>query len=278
MGNDFSKDYSVHGLYRFESGALLIDSSGRGNHLTDISTVPPIAESAGDFREGACCADFEFTTSQNRASRDDGDLSAGFPLKNGDTNALVSWALWFKQESSPGAGQQRYIISKYGIGNYKRSLAFGTSGSAPADLHISWGYGIASALTWNPYLNLTSGQWYHIGIAADGINQTCLVRFYDLNADTAYTYYKDNWGQTMNIGDGAFVIGGLDLTSSNSWDGLIDEAVVFNRLLTVDLFDYIRLGTYAEEYGEPLGPTMDQLMRHGTWFSDGIKQSMFWAD
>lgn len=28
----------------------------------------------------------------------------------------------------------------------------------------------------------------------------------------------------------------------------------------------------------PTGPTMAQLMRHGIWFSDGIKQSMFWAD
>jgi hypothetical protein len=32
------------------------------------------------------------------------------------------------------------------------------------------------------------------------------------------------------------------------------------------------------EYGEEiLGPTQDQLLRHGTWFGDGIKQKMSWA-
>jgi hypothetical protein len=34
------------------------------------------------------------------------------------------------------------------------------------------------------------------------------------------------------------------------------------------------------EYAEPVpvsGPTQEQLLRHGTWFSGGVKQRMWWA-
>jgi hypothetical protein len=34
---------------------------------------------------------------------------------------------------------------------------------------------------------------------------------------------------------------------------------------------------YTEPPPAPTGPLMAQLMRHGTWFGDGIKQKMWWA-
>jgi hypothetical protein len=35
---------------------------------------------------------------------------------------------------------------------------------------------------------------------------------------------------------------------------------------------------YAEVQVIPTGPTTDQVMRHGNWFSGGVEQSFFWAD
>ena len=51
-----------------------------------------------NFKEGSASADFESTLSQYMSIAD-ASLNAGFPLKNGDTNKVISVCFWIKIES-----------------------------------------------------------------------------------------------------------------------------------------------------------------------------------
>lgn len=236
MANDFSADPSCKALLRFESGALGTDSKG-GNTLTPSASSP--ASNTVAFKEGAGCADFENSSNQ-WFSRTDANLDAGFPLKNGDSVKKISVCFWCKPESS---GNFQIIFNKGATSKQSFSVnRYQTTGI----LYLVNGYG--TGVDYELWLNvatLTNGKWYHIGIAHDGVSRTVLVRIFDDTAGTAATY-THAWTNDTNVEDGPMVIGtDGDFATTNDYDGLLDELVVFNRLLAADEFDRIRAGTYA---------------------------------
>ncbi len=236
--NDFSSDPNCAGLWRMESGALTTDSSGNGNTLT-ASASPPTADTA-NYREGAASGDFELDNSQYLTIAD-ASLSAGFPLKSGDTNKKITVCCWIKPESLPYAGSYRYIVSKYGATTNKRSFALTLYGSSVAVL-VGYNAGssfvsIASTAT------VAVGKWYHIGAVLDDGNQEVGIRIYDADAGTI-SFRWGNPGQAVAVADAAFRIGDR-ADGGFSFDGLIDEVAVFNRALSFDEIDRIRAGTYT---------------------------------
>ena len=225
MANDFSSDASCKALWSFESGALSADSKGT-NTLTASDPAP--AESTGDFKEGACCADFE-NDNNNWFYCNDADLDAGFPLKDGDTTKQITVGCWVKPESW---GNDRYIWSKHISADGYRGLGLmlyyklvklywcHNSGNSYYALNLNSDAG---------FPGLENGQWYWIGVAADGVAKTLTVLLYDLNADSIYkhTYTLAN---ELWVADTPFVIGNRgNLDTGYDFDGLIDEVVVFNR-------------------------------------------------
>ena len=115
MANDFSGDANCVALWRYESGALDVDSIG-GNDLT-ASGIFPTANTT-DYKEGAGSADFEKGSFQY-LRRNDVNLDAGFPLKSGDANKKISVCSWFQMEST---GTQMGLFTKYDGAQNKRSL------------------------------------------------------------------------------------------------------------------------------------------------------------
>ena len=234
--NDFSGDGNCVALYRFESGALTTDSKGT-NTLSANGT--PTAD-AVDYKEGSGCVDLEVTAPAESYERADASLSADFPFKKDTANKTISLAFWCKLES---AATWRMLSGKSVASNYfPYFVGIGATGNL--ELYI------ADGLTNENYVygtTLTTGIWYHIGITYEDAGKTYRIRVWDdnagalLGADLTGTGSKNAY---MGV-DGAFAVGGYRSGTTFSFDGKIDEFVVFNDVLTADEIDQIRTGTYA---------------------------------
>lgn len=236
MANDFTTDANCVALWRFESGALTTDDIG-----TNTLTNNGAAEDTTNYMEGECCADFE-RGDVAYLYIEEGDLDAGYPLKTGDTAMVISLAFWALPESDPTSSYRHVIYSNWNDLECK-GFEVGIFASGGPKLYVSMGY-LGSSETWFP-ATLSAGTKYHVGVAFDGVNKTCLIRVWDDTAETATSY-------THTFSNG-LVLGGYDLVignsarkiSSHAYDGLVDELVVFNALRTATAFDMMRAADYS---------------------------------
>ena len=229
MANIFTTDPNCVALWKFESGALVTDSIGT-NTLTNYG----VAEDAVNFKEGACAADFELADSDYML-RADADLSAGFPLKNAAGNLQYSFAFWIKFESITAITS---IITK---GSFARGMTLDITADGVLTLtHYA-------STVWN-IATLVTGRWYHIGVSSDTAAKTAMARIWDDTAGSGATYTNTFSATLADTSSIDFIIGTYYNRLSRFFDGLIDELVVFNSVLTAADFDLIRAGIY----GNPL--------------------------
>ena len=229
MANDFSGDSSVKALWRFEPGALAVDSVG-GNTLVPSSS-PPTSDII-NYKEGSGSAFFNYALSQSY-NVVDGSLDAGFPFKGGTTNQVGTFCFWIRLASDPG---------------YQRFFYKGASGQSEIMVDTYGGYFRAVIITpggglqyWN-ISNYIVGHNYHFTVLLDGPNQTFNVIVFDETANTTITYSHSLYGViTVNTGDYYLA----STYSGQFLSGNIDEFVVFNRIITSDEADAIRSGTYS---------------------------------
>jgi hypothetical protein len=231
MANDFSTDPRVKALFRFEND--LNDSKG-GNHLTDHNTV---SFTSTDKREGSYAADFEKDNAE-WGSRSDSQLDAGFPLKSDDVVKKIALCFWIKPESYIYPG---YLVAKFDI-NGRRSFAVVRDSS----LKLYCGYNNGdSAETIDTGYSIYNSEWYHFGISVDGVNRMAYIRIFRASNSTVTEYFK-TFANQLHVEDADFTIGARhDGNASSCHDGLLDEVVVFNELLTAKEIDAIRSGTYS---------------------------------
>lgn len=247
--NAFDSDPACKALWRFESGALTTDSIG-SNDLTNSG----VAESTGTYFEGSCAADFEYNDNDYFVIADD-DLDAGFPLKSGDTSKVISVAFWLKPESTKGG----WVFCK-GCDiddNASFSIQCQYRSSGWVNLVIRNGYDSGTNIeTWMPDY-FAAGQVCHITVMHDGVNKTSTLRIYYSPSGTTRTYTV-NWAHETSVTDASLAIGSRsDLASGMSFDGIVDEVVVFNRLLSVAEADAIRQGIF--KFGSSVFASCDAL-------------------
>jgi hypothetical protein len=240
QGNRFDQDPHCQAVWKFENN--LLDSLG-GNHLTGGGD-PPITFDETDKKEGQCSADFEWDHG-NYASRPDADLSPGFPLKSGDTNKKISLCLWVNPETVWLETTEEHkfmarLAGKWRYGAYSLLVC-----QRKDKLTIFWGYnGGASTRRYNTGIVLPQDEWSHIGVVVDGVAKTIYVRVYRVSNDTIYEYSQIALAElavTTAIWGVADRGDGYDFTS---FDGKLDELVVFDDLLTPQEIDEIRQGIY----------------------------------
>lgn len=241
MANNFVEDISCIAFWDFESGALDVDSRGRKNTLYTDDVVANVTS----YKRGAASADFERSNTAY-FSLLSYNANVHFPLiRVEDEDKLLSVAFWFNVESVQVA-QSTYLLA-FGRGDMNtRSFAVYLG---PSSIKVANGYnGGASWEVYDTLYTLSLGQWYHIGIAHDGVNKTLTIRLWDETGATATTF-THTWTNETNVENSVFSLGIELTTSSNCYDGLMDEAVVFDRLLSVDEFDDIRSNVYAPPEG-----------------------------
>jgi len=143
-------------------------------------------------------------------------------------------------ESNPGTSAYAAIVSKWATG--KLSFWLGINN---ATFNLLWGYS-GGASQYSYALNAsTAGRWYHFTVILDGVGKTYTVYVWDDTAQTTTTY-SGSPGNEINVEDAEFCIGCQD-GGANYFDGIIDEVVVFDRLLSSAEANAIRTGTYDEQ-------------------------------
>jgi hypothetical protein len=220
---------SCQAIWNFESGALTVDSK-RGNTLNDNYYVSE-SSGVGGFKRGTCAADFEASDFQY-FDMDDSNLNSSFPLKSGDAVKQISVCFWMKPETVTG---QMRLFNKYNATIDKRSFAVGIYNSK---LQIAWGTGTA-VTNYAPGLTLIIGNWYHVAVAADGVNKSVHARVWD-DTNSSVNDYTYTPASVLYVGDSPLVIGNQDDYLSYAFDGVLDEMAVFNSLLTSSDIDNIR--------------------------------------
>jgi hypothetical protein len=144
-------------------------------------------------------------------------------------------------------------------------------------------------------VSLTTGKWYHIAAIYDGSR----VRIY-VNGQLTGTGSQDISGNILNS-DSEVHFGKSSSANIDYFNGMLDEVRVYNRALSADeiLLQYdsrMKYVQYSPMFSRwdnntdldlylsgltvnytPDGPTMDQVMRHGKWFTGGVKQPYWWA-
>ena len=235
--NDFSRDKSCLCHYRFEDGALTTDSKGLMN--LNASANPPTVY-LDDYKEGLACA--QFTQSLNTYYYvTDANLPSDFPMKNGESGRTFTICCWVK-----GSGaSQKTIWNKWVSGQYSMILftdpATGTFRLGDG-AYYSWAQTVHDSGV--PFY---AGEWYHVAVAVDGgSSRTAMIRIYKAStgvvsgAAFTLTYAGQLW-----LGTADFRIGSNQDNTTQAWNGLIDEFVIFNRYLNVDEIDAVRSGTYT---------------------------------
>ena len=98
------------------------------------------------------------------------------------------------------------------------------------------------------YTNLTTGVWYHIGATFDNTTKEWQLRVWDDNAKTEAYYANGTATNNISLTDAPFAIGAWFNGGTPVYpiDGLIDEVVVFDDILTTGEIDKIRQGTYDD--------------------------------
>lgn len=239
MANDFSRA-DVFAAWRFESGALDVDA----NALNALSLVNTPTEDTTNMMEGSCCMSLAAASSQY-AKRADADLSAGFPLKSGDTSKIITVTCWVRPTTVDA--NKRVIWSKHKNETGKRCLALvhnstqiylrhNVTGATVTDLSMAFG-------------PMTANQKYFIRVSVDGIGVggTPVYWFSIFNVTAGTWYHKSGVtaAGSLSIGNADWRIGAdEDLTANCYFDGQIDEVVVSNLRLHNSEMLAIKGGTF----------------------------------
>src|SRR3990172_3285973 len=249
MANNFSTDTNCIALYRFESGALTVDAR-HDNTLT--ASGSPVANTS-DYKEGAASVDLETSTSDFYYIND-ANLDPQFPLRNGDTNKKISIAGRFKLESLPATSAMRTLCSKYDGAANKRSFMVGAfyDGSVTRlRLYLGYNSGL-SVETLIHGSNLSIATWYHATVTYDNTDKSYAIRLKDTNGNTIGTDLTGTAtldANKLSIVDVPFRIGSMNTAYTWGMDGLVDEVVVTNDILTSAEATQIAQGTYTGPVG-----------------------------
>lgn len=250
MANDFSGDPNCVALYQFDPGVLTFDAQGQ-NTLTNINTVE---SNTTDFKEGTGSAEFALANVEY-FNINDATLDPNFPFKNGSFNEDISVCLWFRLAS---LAVTQYIFSKYIAAAGQRTFGI-TAQGGDASLGVLIGYnnGDAFEFVYHPG-PLQAGRWYHVGVTYSTATRLTRIRLWD---DTAQTIVGNDIHTTaanaVSITDTPVTIGARG-DAGRPFDGLMDEVVVFNDVLTANEISQIRQGTYSfQRQGVPASRIVD---------------------
>ncbi len=235
--NNFLADPNCVALYYFEPEGLTADSSGNGNTLTNVNSV----SGSSTAIQGSQSASFA-TYYKRYLYREDAGLSSNFPLKSGDTNKKMTVCAWIR----PAALNWHNLFHK-GDSNGKYSL--GVMLTYYNDLEVYFGYnGGASSEAHRHGSALTVNEWYHVAVTYQDSDRSYRLSVWDDESqDILGTDLVGNAGHSINVEDGPFFIGSGTGGASPTftWQGLIDEVVVFRDVLTPDEIAQIRDGSYG---------------------------------
>ncbi|TKJ33840.1 MAG: hypothetical protein CEE38_19655 [Planctomycetes bacterium B3_Pla] len=192
----------------------------------------------------------------------------GFPSVEGE----VSWAVWFKT-SNAGVLNTVMAMGPAGAAHVQgnRSINIETSGVIMIRAHS---VGALTSLSSTAAVN--DGEWHHVAVTiafdTDGANDSMKVY---IDGDLASGYETDAVNVNQHSGPGAGFILALGARGSTPFVGLIDDARVYDHVLTEDEILAAMLGGGG---GNPLavGPNPgDGELYENTWANLGWRPGYY---
>ncbi len=231
----FALDPNCVALYNFETTATLVNDSKGTNTLTNVNTV---VEDAVNFKQGIGSANIEAGNSEYFTIAD-AALDAGFPWKSDDAIKRGSVCVWIKLETQTTDG----IFSKWGTaGNRSITLYHAPNGAtAQINLQISTD-GTATEVLGTHASLLDLATWYHITASFDDTTRAWAIRVRDTNGAVVGTDLTGTSTGNIYVGNVAVYIGSV--VTTNLFDGLMDEMVIFKDIITADEATAIAKGIY----------------------------------
>jgi len=236
----YLNDPSCAAYWQFEEGALGSDSVG-----TNDLYVTGAQANTYDFIEGEASAEFSGTA--DRLNCSDSDLDPGFPMKSDGINKDITTIQWIKfTQLGPTVN---VLWAKYKAGN----VVYRLSAYADGRIQISSGYEggfINQEGDWFG-TSVQTDRWYFIASTYQYSDRSYRVRIYDYTADDFLdgdlTGNFDHDIDVGDVGDGFFILSYA--SPSLSFKGLMDACIVFNRALSTEELEDIRLGMFGEGQG-----------------------------
>ena len=233
-------DANCQAWWRMESGAITTDSSGEGNTLTNNDSTATSATckegSASMVADGA--ADY--------LSILDNALSTDFPLKVGDTNKDLSICFWVRFDTMPANYASESVWSKYNPAGDLRSLnilIYNTETIQQFEVHCGHTSGTAAEAI-KMEVDTSTAVWYHVAFTHKGSDSSYRLRVWDDNAQAQLgTDITGTLSNTLSVRAAQVTIG-CRSDPDLYMDGLIDDLLVFDDVLTVGEIDQIRAQTY----------------------------------
>jgi len=202
FNSPLASDANLKGYWRFESGALTVDSSGNGRTLTAVSDP---ADGAGIFG-GA--VDLDGNDNYNFNNHADFNVAGAFSI-----------SAWVKHTSSPGFASVLTKGGSGGDGTFSYGLQI-TTNTCTANLWQSAGAGHMSVVH---TAVINDGNWHHLCMTYDGTT----LKLYVDGVSASSTTKSGPWNNgTSNIGIGARAGG------TGFFTGSLDDVAFFNRLLS----------------------------------------------
>ncbi|MBN2133416.1 MAG: pre-peptidase C-terminal domain-containing protein [Sedimentisphaerales bacterium] len=237
--NNFAADPNCVALWSFETVNLGLDTIG-GNNLYNIASV---AVDASQYQEGVSSAYFN----NNYLFLYNNALAADFPLKAGTSNKNISMCFWCRPETLPPSGDKDFIGGKYHALNGRTfSVAIGNvAGAIKFELHLGYDNGNSAEVIRHNAGNLVAGRWYHVGVTYRDSDKSYRIRIWDDTNNQLLGGVETVGTASNNISltNVLWVLGAR--SSANYWyNGLLDEVVVFNDILSDAEIDQIRQGVY----------------------------------
>lgn len=251
MPNNFSTDSNCKALWRFENGALTTDSKGT-NTLT--ASGSPTANT-GTYKEGAAATNLVAASTQYY-SITDANLNAEFPFKNGDTNKINSICSWFYLNSRPAADSDFLLVAKYNSSSSLRCFMLTVQTPNPdtgstLELRLGYNSGASFAEIFHAY-TLSISTWYHVTMTYRDSDKSYTLRLKDVSGNTLGTDLDTTWANNISITTASFSIGAFNPTPTFLMDGIMDEVVVFNDIITAAEATQIAQGTYGPQGSVPV--------------------------
>jgi len=247
IGNDFTADLNCVALWSLEPGALTVDSIGINTLTTGGSRIE---SNTTDFAQGVGSGQW---IAANRPTMyiNDEDLSEDFPLKSDRSNTDISVCMWVKFDSLSKSAHM--LWAKHSPSSMQKSFAiYAVRVSGRYHLRVAKGYSWGSMMetVTEANVSLEPGRWYHVAVTWDDARKEMKTTLWDDVTDAIDTesallaYGVSITGARVELGSYDGTGGHPDLNTH--LDGLLDEVVVFNDVLTEVEISRIRRGIYGK--------------------------------
>jgi len=234
MAYNPASDSNCQAWWRLEDGALTTDSSGKGNTLTNSGVSSSSTHQEGSY-SGECDGSSYLAIA-------DASLSASFPGKSGTSAQDMTICCWFRPDVVPGSSNYDALIGKYVTSGDLRTWNLRMENSV---LGFTIGYSSGTTNQTIAHVStLTAGRWYHVGVTYNASTRLCTIRIWDdtggaiLGSDVSSAFSYDMSPRAGEVRLGSY-------NGGNYLDGLLDDVVVFNRVLTTDEIDEVRNQTFG---------------------------------